>query len=171
MQEGRGDTAGVVIDGYRPGALAAVVKLHMDYYAPSWNFGLAFETKVAGELAEFLARRDPDRDLFLAAYEPGGDVVGTITIDAIDAAGTGAHLRWFITGTQARGAGLGRTLFNRAFAFCDARGYDAIYLTTFAGLDAAKHLYEGAGFSLVSENDVDQWQGGVREQRFERRRK
>jgi hypothetical protein len=42
-------------------------------------------------------------------------------------------------------------------------------LTTFAGLGAARALYERAGFQLVDETEADQWQGGVVEQRFERR--
>ena len=45
----------------------------------------------------------------------------------------------------------------------------SVWLTTFAGLDAARALYERHGFRLVSESDIDQWSGGVREQRFERR--
>ena len=37
-----------------------------------------------------------------------------------------------------------------------------------AGLDVARALYERFGFRLESENDADQWAGGVREQVFER---
>ncbi|MDX1575973.1 MAG: GNAT family N-acetyltransferase, partial [Kiloniellales bacterium] len=79
----------------------------------------------------------------------------------------GAHLRWFIVSDDARGTGLGRVLLERAVAHCTDRRYGRIYLTTFAGLDAARHLYESMGFHLVDEQDADQWQGGVREQRFE----
>ena len=161
--------SGFVIEGYRPGALAQAVALHMGYYAGAWNFGLAFETKVAAEMAAFLSRADADRDLFLAAYNREGDMVGTITIDGVEAARQGAHLRWFVTSDAARGHGLGRGLLGRAVKFCDDRGYGLVYLTTFAGLDAARHLYEAFGFELVAESDVDQWQGGVTEQRFERR--
>ena len=45
---------GIKLAGYLPGALAETVRLHMEYYAPQWNFGVAFETKVASEMAEFL---------------------------------------------------------------------------------------------------------------------
>jgi len=162
------DRRGIVLGGYRPGALAQTVRLHMDYYAPKWDFGIAFETKVAAELAEFLARANAQADLYLTAFNTEGDLLGTVTIDAEDVATDGAHLRWFITGDAARGTGLGRELIRQAVQFCDQRKYGRIYLTTFAGLDAARHLYEGFGFKLVSESDVDQWQGGVREQRFER---
>jgi hypothetical protein len=47
-------------------------------------------------------------------------------------------------------------------------GASAVWLTTFAGLDAARALYERYGFALADESDADQWQGGVREQLFKR---
>jgi len=153
-------------DGYRPGSLAAVVGLHAGHYARHWGFGLAFETKVAAELAEFLGRMDPSHDLFLTAYD-GDCVIGSITIDVSGGGASGAHLRWFIVADAAQGSGLGSALMERAMRFCDDRSVRA-WLTTFAGLDPARRLYERYGFELVAESPNDQWQGGVREQRFER---
>lgn len=153
-------------DAYRPGALADIVGLHARYYHRHWGFGLAFETKVAAEMAEFLARRDPARDLFLASYLDGR-VLGSVTLDVAGGGPMGAHLRWFIVSDEARGTGLGGMLLSRAMAFCDAAGVSA-WLTTFAGLDAARALYERHGFTLTSESTVDQWSGGVREQLFQR---
>ncbi len=157
-----------VLEGYRPGVIADIVALHMDYYAREWEFGAAFETKVAGELAQFLARCDTDRDLFLCARGDDGELAGTITLDGADAQppGEGAHLRWFMVGDTARGTGLGRHLLECAMAHCRDRQFASVYLTTFAGLDAARHLYEAVGFELVAESDDDQWQSGVREQKF-----
>ena len=57
-----------------------------------------------------------------------------------------------------------------AMSHVDAGGFAGTYLTTFAGLAPARHLYEAFGFRLVSESEIDQWSGGVREQRFERPR-
>jgi GNAT superfamily N-acetyltransferase len=158
----------IELDAYRPGALAGIVGLHAAYYSREWNFGLAFETMVAAGLAEFLARMDPERDLFLAAYL-NGQLVGSIVIDESGGGRDGAHLRWFIVGEAARGCGLGKTLMDRAMAHCDALGCENVWLTTFAGLGAARALYERHGFVMIAESDVDQWSGGVREQRFERR--
>jgi GNAT superfamily N-acetyltransferase len=155
----------IEFDGYRPGCLADIVALHARYYARNWGFGLAFETKVASELAAFLAGMDPQRDLFLAAYEDGA-VAGSIAVDVSGGGPRGAHLRWFIVSAQ--GCGLGKTLLERAMRFCDEQSKLTVWLTTFAGLDAARALYERHGFRLVEESDVDQWQGGVREQLFER---
>lgn len=158
--------------GYRPGVIADIVAAHMAYYVPTWGFGIAFETKLATELSEFLLRYDPARDLFLCATDADNAFLGSITIDASKAqADAGAHLRWFITTDAARGSGLGRHLLATAVDFCDAQRYAQTYLTTFAGLDAARHLYEQVGFRLVSETSADSWSGGsVGEQRFVRMR-
>lgn len=155
----------IAFDGYRPGVLAGVVALHMDYYAAAWNFGLPFETKVAGEMAEFLCRMDARRDLFLTAWS-GDDLAGCITIDGSGGGARGAHLRWFIVSAASRGAGLGRTLVEKAIAHCTANCPGPVWLTTFAGLDPARRLYERHGFRMVGESGRDQWNGGVREQLF-----
>ncbi len=159
------DLQDYTFDGYRPGALAGVVALHIGYYAREWGFGRPFETKVAGELAEFLGRVDTSRDLFLTAWR-GEVLAGSISIDATGGGAMGAHLRWFIVSDDARGSGLGGALMGRAMDFCRAQGLDRVWLTTFAGLDAARRLYEKHGFVLAEESDADQWSGGVREQLF-----
>ncbi len=154
-------------DGYRPGVLAAIVGLHMDYYARHWNFGRQFETKVAGELAAFLDRYDPARDLFANTYDDDGGLLGSLTVDGGDN-GSGAQLRWFIVGDRARGKGLGRALMQQADNFMRERRYRKVSLTTFAGLDAARKLYEDFGFRLVSEAAEDPWSGTVGLQMFVR---
>ncbi|MBX3579201.1 MAG: GNAT family N-acetyltransferase [Rhizobiaceae bacterium] len=141
--------------------------MHAAYYAKHWNFGLPFEAKVASELAEFLTRMDRTRDLFLVAYD-GGRPVASVAVDVSGGGPGGAHLRWFIVDDGQRGTGLGGALLERAVEHCDGLGCASIWLTTFAGLDAARRLYERAGFHLVSVAERDQWSGGVQEQRFER---
>ena len=151
---------------YRPGALAEVVALHVRYYAPAWGLGRPFESTVAEQMGAFMARLDPARDLFLCAYDAAGALQASITIDGLHGADQGGRLRWFIASEACRGTGLGRHMLERALAFCRARGYPGLFLTTFAGLDAARHLYESVGFELVRELEEDQWGGGVREQHF-----
>lgn len=158
----------LTFDSYRPGALAAIVALHMDYYAANWNFGLPFETRVAGDMAAFLPRFDASHDLFVNAFDNRGVLQGSITIDGADSDGEGAQLRWFVVSGAMRGQGLGRTLMGRADQFIRERGFARTYLTTFAGLDAARRLYEEFGFRLVSEEADDPWSGSVGLQRFER---
>ena len=157
-----------LVEGYRPGLLSGLVGLHLDYYARAWGFGLAFEAKVAREAALFLEEFDAARDLMLSVWE-GDRLAATIAIDGSERDGPGNHLRWFIVADAARRHGLGRRLMVRAMGFCDASPHELTWLTTFAGLDVAAALYRTAGFTMTSEAAEDQWQGGVREQRWERR--
>ena len=157
-------------DGYRPGALAGVVGLHMAHFSDALDFDLAFETRVALELAEFLRRMEPGRDLFLTAWDQGGKIAGSVTVDVTGGGPQGAHLSWFVVSADARGGGLGSELLARAMAFCERLQVPQVRLTTFAGLEAASGLYETHGFRLASENARDQWPGSVREQIFIRAR-
>ena len=153
------------ISGYVPGAIGRVAQLHASYYSRNWDFGLYFEAKVATELAAFLRRYDPARDGFWTVLKDAG-VEGSIAIDAADAAGAGAHLRWFILSDALRGAGCGNQLMRAAIEHCRQRGYARVYLWTFRGLDAARHLYEKSGFRLVEELEGEQWGRRVQEQRY-----
>lgn len=157
----------IEFDGYRPGALGGVLGLHMAYYAAEWDFGLAFEAKLASELSGFLAGMDPERDLFLTAWRED-TLVGSISMDVSGGGPDGAHLRWFVVSDRERGSGLGKQLMRRAVDHADRVASGAVWLTTFAGLNAARALYERYGFELRSESEADQWQGGVREQMFTR---
>ncbi len=153
------------IEGYRPGALGRVTEMHGVYYARDWNFGLFFERKVAREMAEFMGRFDAERDgLWLAVDK--SRVVGAVFIDGIEADTEGAHLRWYIVDDEYRGRGIGTILLRKAMDFCRQRGYPSVHLWTFAGLDAARHLYESQGFYLAEEKEDRTWGEPVTEQKF-----
>ncbi len=151
--------------GYQPGDLGRVIALHGDYYHRHWGFDLSFEAQEAMELAEFLSRLDPARDFFLTAWA-GERFAGAIAIDGV-LGGEGARLRWFIVDEGLQGQGVGQALISRALTFCRAAGHSRVFLWTFEGLNAARALYERAGFSLAEEREVHQWGGVVREQRFD----
>ncbi len=153
--------------GYEPGLIGQVTALHGVYYARYWKLGLYFEAKVATELAAFLGRFDPARDGVWVA-KADKTVVGAIFIDGSDAAGEGARLRWFILDPAYQGQGLGNRLLEQAVAFCRERGFRRVYLTTFAGLNAARHLYEKVGFRLYQEEDGSHLTGSASlvEQKF-----
>ena len=155
-----------IANGYIPGSLGRVVELHGTYYHNHWGFGIFFEAKVAIELSEFLKRYDEKNDGFWTAMVDGR-VEGAIAIDGIHAESEGAHLRWFIMSDALRGKGAGNRLVNTAINFCRSKGYKTIYLWTFEGLNAARHLYEKGGFKLVKDNRGTQWGTEVKEQRFE----
>ncbi len=166
---GRPPAAPVAIEpGYRPGALGACAALHGRTYARLAGFGREFEALVAAALAEFSARLDrPGNRLFLALQ--GEAILGTIAIDGEDLGPGIAHLRWFAVEEGLRGTGLGRRLLDTALGFCDRAGFAETQLWTFRGLDAARHLYEAAGFTLAEERPGRQWGAEVMEQRFRRR--
>jgi len=156
----------IIEKGYVPGSIGRVAELHGNYYHKNWHFTAFFEAKVATEIAEFIGRYNTAQDGFWTA-SIGGRVEGSITIDGIHANKEGVHLRWFIVSDILRGKGAGNWLMNEALDFCREKRYKRVYLWTFEGLDAARHLYEKNGFTLVKEFIGDQWGTQVREQRFE----
>ncbi len=158
-------SAYTILSGYTPGCIGRIAELHGTYYHAHWNFGLYFEAKVATELAAFLQRYDEARDGFWTTVV-GGRIEGAIVIDGIHADTEGAHLRWFIVSAALRGQGAGRELLDVAIAYCRQKQYGRVFLWTFEGLDAARHLYESRGFKLVHQQGGAQWGTAVNEQRF-----
>lgn len=153
--------------GYLPGCIGDVASLHARYYAQASGFGVYFERKVATELSDF-AEGLPAAGKNMWLYVDNGRTLASIVIDG-DLATRQAHLRWFIVDESLRGMGVGRALLARAMAFVDAQ-YDETYLWTFKGLDAARHLYEAAGFTQTHASEGRQWGSVVVEQRFSRLR-
>jgi GNAT superfamily N-acetyltransferase len=151
--------------GYTPGAIGRIAELHARYYSRHWQFGLYFEAKVATDMAAFLSRFDASSDGFwtVASEET---IHGGIAIDGIHADGDGAHLRWFIVSDELRHQGAGSRLMKAALDFCRRAGHRSVYLWTFDGLSAARHLYEKFGFRLAEAHSGDQWGTVVTEQKF-----
>ena len=171
------DRGQVQICGYVPGALGRITELHAVYYHRHWGFDLYFEALVATELAAFLRRMDPAQDGFWLARIPDR-IVGSVAIDGAAPAGAagredggeeGARLRWFILDPQVHGLGVGKRLMGQALDFCARAGHRRVYLWTFAGLDAARAIYERHGFTLCREHEDSQWGRPVTEQMFELR--
>ena len=156
----------VTISGYIPGAIGRITELHARYYSRHAGFGLFFESKVASEMAEFLTRYREKQDGFWVAVAEGR-VIGSIAIDGINGHREGAHLRWFIVDQDYQGQGVGDLLLGKAVDFCRRSGLKRAYLWTFAGLDAARHLYEKHGFVMCQEKKGEQWGVSVNEQMFE----
>jgi DNA-binding MarR family transcriptional regulator/GNAT superfamily N-acetyltransferase len=157
-----------IVTGYRPGIIARITEMHALYYARTSDFGQAFESRVAGGLAEFCGRLENPQNRIWAAMREG-QVRGSVAIDGEDLGEGIAHLRWFITDDTLRGTGAGKKLLDAAMDFVDASGFTETHLWTFAGLNAARHLYEVRGFVLVEEYAGSQWGREVLEQRFVRK--
>lgn len=155
--------------GYRPGVIAEIVKLHMDYYGPNWNFGRPFESGLATGLGTFLSAYSDTHDLLYCARDEAGSLLAVIAVSGRDSFPDAARIRWFIVAGPARGGGLGESLLGTAVTFCRDAGFRSAWLTTFEGLDAARSIYLKAGFRQTGEAAIDEWSGGVREQRYELR--
>jgi GNAT superfamily N-acetyltransferase len=154
------------LKGYYPGVLGEITRLHAVYYHESWGFDISFETQEGKELCEFMSRFDPERDgLWTAVVDE--KFAGSVAIDGRVTETQGARLRWFIVDPTYHGLGLGKILARKAVEFCRSAGHKRIYLWTFQGLGAARHIYECEGFLLTEEREVDQWGRLIREQRFD----
>jgi GNAT superfamily N-acetyltransferase len=154
------------LTGYTPGAIGRIAELHATYYHERWGFDLFFESKVATELSAFLRRLNERRDGFWVA-RLGEKMVGSIAIDGMNFGSKGGHLRWFIVSAENQGQGIGNQLLEEAIQFCRKKGFGRVYLWTFAGLDAARHLYEKYGFRLCEQHEGNEWGRTVTEQMFE----
>ena len=157
-----------ISEQFLPGSLGTVVMLHGNHYAKHWGFGTYFEAKVSQEIAEFASRLSQDDLVLLATDEKG--VAASLILDLNDPVSDqrGAHLRWFISADRCRGTGIGRTLMERAVSHAEQHSEGRMWLTTFAGLEPARHLYESFGFALFSEKEGRAWGTVVNEQEFRR---
>jgi len=156
----------IKIRGYYPGVVGKITELHAVYYHENWGFDVTFETQVGGELSEFVRHFDGNKDGLWVAVKNDG-FAGAIAIDGANAFGEGARLRWFIVDPQYQDCGIGKNLIAQAIAFCKQKDFPKVYLWTFKGLEAARRLYETAGFKLCDESQVAQWGQTIIEQKYE----
>ncbi|MEM5522426.1 GNAT family N-acetyltransferase [Sulfitobacter sp. AS59] len=151
-----------------PGAIGQIIQMHGVHYAEHWGFTSYFEAKVAHQIAKFTQDKQ-DTDLVLIARDDQG-VAASLILDLHDPESDdrGAHLRWFICADRCRGTGMGRKLMSLAVAHAEAHSNGKMWLTTFAGLEPALHLYRSFGFVLHAENEGDVWGTVVNEQEYHR---
>ena len=149
-----------------PGDLGWLIGLHGRWYAENKGFNLQFEWTVAQIVADVAPRLSPPLVTMLVARDDEGPLA-TLTADGgdPDEAGRG-HIRIVIAEPRAQGRGLGQRLLAEGLANLRAAGLSGAYLDTFAGLDAARRVYEKAGFRLTAEAEGDTWGTPVNEQRF-----
>jgi GNAT superfamily N-acetyltransferase len=154
----------VYAHGWRRGVIGDIVGLHALYYAKHWQLGAVFEAKVATGLGAFLQSYDPNVSRLFTATS-GGRLIGSLAIDGSNA--RGARLRWFILAEEACGRGIGKALMQNAMNFLHEKHCRFCYLTTFAGLEPARALYQRHGFRLAHEAPDATWGRLLLEQRFE----
>lgn len=172
----------IMEDGYRPGALAELMRLHMNACSDAldrvdaeatggWSAG-GYEAALARNLAEFFDRMDPERDLFYCLWRQER-MLGAITLDADgaspDSRYAGAHLRWFVVTPALAGSGLERHFLTKAMRFAAERRYPRVWAETLEGVGPSDALYHRFGFNMVRESAAKSLGGVLNVKRWEAR--
>jgi len=145
---GKREARAVVLRPPAPGDLGWVLQRHGAVYAAEYGWDSDFEAYVARIIAGYVDIRDPRRAAFWIA-ELDGVPAGSICCVPEDE--TTARLRLLLVEDWARGLGIGARLVSEVLRFARHAGYERIVLSTYDILVSARRIYQGAGFTLVSE--------------------
>src|SRR6266542_1196746 len=145
---GRGHQPPYLLRQHQPGDIGWVIHRHGALYAQEYGYDERFEALVAEIAARFVQRFDPARERCWIA-EKGGEIVGSVFL--VKKSKTVAKLRLLLVEPTARGLGLGKRLVDECVRFVRQVGYKKITLWTQSNLYAARHIYEGAGFNVVTK--------------------
>ncbi len=137
----------VVIRQHRPGDWGWIISMHGAVYAEEYGWDPTFEAFVAGVAKEIIEGFDPAREACWIA-EIDGRRVGSVCL--VHKSATVAKLRLLVVDASARGHRIGTRLVDECVRFARRSGYRKITLWTNDILDAARRIYEQAGFVRVA---------------------
>ena len=141
---------GYVLRPPQVGDLGWVVHRQGALYWQEWGYDERFEALVAEIVAKFVQNFDAKRERCWIA-ERNEEIVGSVFL--VKEAEKTAKLRLLYVEPSARGLGIGGRLVAECVRFARQAGYEKIVLWTQSELDAARHVYEKAGFRVVEKKE------------------
>lgn len=140
----------VGLRGPVPGDLGWIVQRHGELYAREYGWNADFEALVARIVGDFAADNDPAAERVWIAELDGERAGSVLCVRDADAPAT-ARLRLLLVEPTARGHGIGDRLVRECVAFARECGYRELVLWTNSVLDAARRIYQRAGFTLTGQ--------------------
>jgi len=138
----------IILRRHQPGDIGWIIHRQGTLYAEEYGWDETYEALVAEILSAFVKNFDARRErAWIAEIE--GVIAGSVFL--VRQSDEIAKLRLLYVEPEARGLGLGRRLVDECIAFARGTGYRTLTLWTNDVLSAARHIYESAGFRLISQ--------------------